>query len=165
MPSLYDKLMEKTAQQTPASKAGDKPAEQNQQSPTSVEKAEAPPIEQPKTRIVHKKERDTTTPRHRNTNHDTMIPSNHDTMTPVNEDEMLESLRKSAKQIGKEAATQRLTLEEKNALKAIEFTYGQQGIITSKNEILRIATNYILWDYKHNGEHSILAKVLKRLNS
>ena len=77
---------------------------------------------------------------------------------------MLESVRKAVKQIGKEPATQRLTLEEKQALRAIEFTYAQQGITTSGNEIIRVGMNFILKDYQKNGENSILAKVLKRLN-
>ena len=78
---------------------------------------------------------------------------------------MLEAVRKAVKQIGKEPATQRLTLEEKKALRAIEFTYAQQGIMTSGNEIIRIGMNFILKDYQKNGENSMLAKVLKRLNS
>ena len=78
---------------------------------------------------------------------------------------MLEAVRKAVKQIGKEPATQRLTLEEKKALRVIEFTYAQQGIMTSGNEIMRVGMNFILKDYQKNGENSILAKVLKRLNS
>ena len=96
---------------------------------------------------------------------DTTIPSNHDTTIPTTEEQMLEAVRKAVKQVGKEPATQRLTLEEKKALKAIEFTYGQQGIITSGNEIIRIGMNYALQDYQKHGENSILAKVLKCLNS
>ncbi len=126
--------------------------------PTSPPDDELQQQEQPKTH-------DTVIPRYHETNVDTTIPSNHDTMVPTTEDEMLEAVRKAVKQVGKEAATQRLTLEEKNALKAIEFTYGQQGIITSGNEIIRIGMNYALKDYQKNGENSILAKVLKRLNS
>jgi hypothetical protein len=44
-------------------------------------------------------------------------------------------------------------------------TYKRQGIRTSENEITRIAINYIIAEYKQNGEESILAKILKRLNS
>jgi len=96
--------------------------------------------------------------------HDTVIPSNHDTMTPLSEADMVEAVRKAVKQIGKEPATQRLTIEEKQALDAIEYSYKRQGIKTSGNEIIRIATNYIVRDYRKNGEHSILARVLHRLN-
>ena len=111
------------------------------------------------------KANDTVIPRYHDTVVDTMIPSNRDTTIPETEEEMLEAVRKAVKQIGKEPATQRLTLEEKKALRAIEFTYGQQGILTSGNEIIRIGMNYALKDYQKNGENSIIAKVLKRLNS
>src|SRR5690349_11641441 len=67
--------------------------------------------------------------------HETVIPSNHDTTTPDKEDELLEKARKAVKQIGKEAATHRFTLEEKNNLADIEYTYRRQGIRTSENEI------------------------------
>jgi hypothetical protein len=108
---------------------------------------------------------DTTIPRHHDTKHGIMTPSDHDTMIPPTEDEIVEEVRKAVRQIGKEPATQRLTLEEKQALNDIEYSYKRQGIKTSGNEIIRIATNYIVRDYQQNGENSILAKVLKRLNS
>src|SRR5579864_4687425 len=104
---------------------------------------------------------DTTIPKH----HDTAVPNNHDTTVSPGDDGMIEEVRRAVKQVGKEPATQRLTLEEKQTLRSIEFTYGQQGFITSGNEILRIATNYILRDYQKNGENSILAKVLRSLNA
>ena len=97
--------------------------------------------------------------------HDTMTPRNRDTMTPSSERELLEEVRKAVKQVGKEAATQRLTLEEKQLIADIEYTYQRQGIRTSGNEIMRIATNYIIRDYRKNGENSVLAKILKQLNS
>jgi hypothetical protein len=104
---------------------------------------------------------DTMTPRH----HDTVIPRNHDTTTPGDGKEVLEVVRKAVKQIGKEAATHRFTLEEKNHLADIEYTYKRQGIRTSENEITRIAINYFIEDYRQNGEESLLAKILKRLNA
>jgi hypothetical protein len=125
--------------------------------PTPLPYENSQPQEQPNTP-------DTMIPRYHDTNVDTTIPSNHDTTVPQTEDEMLEAVRKAVKQIGKEPATQRLTLEEKQALRAIEFTYAQQGITTSGNEIIRVGMNFIVKDYQKNGENSILAKVLKRLN-
>ena len=117
-----------------------------------------PPLPQQKESIVENS--DTVIPRY----HETMIPSNHDTMIPLSEEAMIEAVRKAVKQIGKEPATQRLTLEEKQALDDIEYSYKRQGIKTSGNEIIRIATNYIVRDYRQNGENSILAKVLNSLN-
>ena len=134
----------------PASTEEDKQGEQ----PGSI------PIEK-KPLAKQKVRRDTMTPR----NHDTTVSRNHDTMTPLPEVDVFEVVRKAVKQIGKEAATHRFTLEEKNLLADIEYTYKRRGIRTSENEITRIAINYVIAEYKQNGEESILAKILKRLNS
>jgi hypothetical protein len=104
---------------------------------------------------------DTVIPRH----HDTMTPRNHETMVPGEEQDIFETVRKSVKQIGKEAATHRFTLDEKNQLADIEYTYKRHSIRTSENEITRIAINYFIEDYRNNGEASLLAKILKRVNS
>jgi hypothetical protein len=113
------------------------------------------------TSFIPSKQREVTIPRY----HNIMRPSNHDTTTPFPEDELLEEVRKAVKQVGKEAATQRLTLGEKQLLADIEYGYKRQGIRTSGNEIMRIATNYIIRDYRKNGETSVLAKIIKQLNS
>jgi hypothetical protein len=97
--------------------------------------------------------------------HDTMIPRNHDTTVSDNDNDIFEMARKAVKQVGKEAATHRFTLEEKNLLADIEYSYRRQGIRTSENEITRIAINYFAQEYRKNGENSLLAKILKLLNS
>jgi hypothetical protein len=117
-------------------------------------------ITSPSSNTLLKKD-DTMIPRH----HDTVVSLNHDTTTPQDDYNIFELVRKSVKQIGKEAATHRFTLEEKNELADIEYTYKRQGIRTSENEITRIAINYFIEDYRQNGEQSLLAKILKRLNS
>ena len=99
-------------------------------------------------------------PRH----HDTMVPRYHDTTTPRYHDTTTEAIRKAVKQIGKEAATHRYTEVEKKAIASIIFTYKNQGVFTSENEISRIAVNFIIEDFDENGEKSILAKCLKALN-
>ena len=105
--------------------------------------------------------KDTMIPRY----HDTVEPIHHDTTVPLSETDTIEEIRKVVKQIGKESATQRLTTDELQRLKDVVYTYDRQGIITTKNEIIRIATNYILLDFRKNGENSVVAKVLKKLNS
>ena len=95
---------------------------------------------------------DTTTPRYR----DTTVSRYHDTI--------IEAIRKAVKQIGKEAATHRFTVAEKQEIANIVFTYKNQGVYTSENEISRVAINFIIADYKENGEESVLAKALKALN-
>jgi hypothetical protein len=133
-------------------------------SPTSQSVVEEPksvkikePLHVPQKEVSY----DTVVPRY----HDTVKPLHHDTTVPLAEEDMIEVIRKGVKQIGKEPATQRLTLEEKQQLKDIEYAYGRQGIKTTGNEIIRIATNFIVLDYQKNGENSILGKVLQKLNS
>jgi hypothetical protein len=98
------------------------------------------------------------------TNNDTVIPRHHATMISLDQDSITESIRKALKHLGKEAATYRFTQEEKKALADIVYTYKGQGIRTSENEITRIAINYLVENYKQDGENSILARVIKRLN-
>lgn len=97
--------------------------------------------------------------------HETKQPSNHDTTVSRYHDTIIELLRKTVKVIGKEAATHRFTVEEKKAIKKIVFTYEDQGILTSENEITRIAVNYLIEDYRQNGKSSLLDRVLKALNT
>ena len=123
------------------------------------------PLSFPPTSLSQETPHDTVIPRYHDTMNDTMTPSNHDTMIPKKEDEVLETVRKAVKQLGREPATQRLTIEEKQALRDIEYTYSSQSIQTSSNEIIRISLNFVLADYRLNGENSILAKVLRKLNS
>ncbi len=77
----------------------------------------------------------------------------------------IEKLRTAVKQLGKEAATHRFTVEEKRALKSIAFEYANKDVITSENEITRIAVNFLLDDYRVNREKSLLARVLDGLNT
>lgn len=110
---------------------------------------------------VQESTRDTAIPRH----HATMLPRHHDTTPQDQEASIGETVRKAVKQVGKEAATHRFTLAEKNMLADIEYRYKRQGIRTSENEITRIAMNYFVEDYRQNGENSLLATILKKLNS
>ena len=118
-----------------------------------VQKVEPVKIKKPK---VQKLEQ----PSHR----DTMIPSNHDTVVSRYHDTIIELVRKSVKEFGKEAATHRFTLEEKRAVAAIIYTYKNKGLKTSENEIARISVNFIIEDYRENGENSIFHKILEALN-
>jgi hypothetical protein len=133
-----------------------------------------PPSPKPKPKAKAKKEESKPTDTMIPSNRDTTIPRYHDTKvsryqnTTVSmeyDEDIIEIIRKGVKQIGKEPATQRLTVKEKQDLKEIEFNYLKEGIRTNANEIIRIATNYIVNDYKNNGENSILHKVIKKLNS
>jgi hypothetical protein len=112
---------------------------------------------------VSKKERvhDTTQP----SNHDTVVSRHQDTTTAFVNDATIELVRKAVKEFGKEAATHRFTNTEKKELADLIYTYKNQGIRTSENEVTRIAVNFIVEDYKENGENSVLHKILEALNS
>ena len=103
-------------------------------------------------------------PRH----HAIMPSSNHaimpSFMTSRRHDAIIEIVRKTVKVIGKEPSTHRLTPEEKKAIIDIVYSYKSRGIKTSENEIARIAIDFLVKEYKENGENSILHKVIKALN-
>jgi hypothetical protein len=105
--------------------------------------------------------RDTKQPRH----HETKQLSNHDAKQPIDQAEMVETIRSAVKQLGEKAATYRFTAGEKKALADIVYTYKSAGLKTSENEITRIAVNYLIEDYRRNGQMSLLATVLERLKS
>lgn len=133
--------------------------------PQGPQAEKASPIPSPTPAASSPPSNDTTIPRYR----DTVIPRHHDTtVSPTanpNPLSPIEYARRAVKQLGKEAATHRFTVEEKRALKAIERDYEERGVRTSENEITRIAINYILQDYQSNKTRSILARVLEMLHS
>src|SRR4051794_25454102 len=49
--------------------------------------------------------------------------------------EVLQTVRRAVKQLGKEAAIYRFTQDEKKALREIVYTYRERGVKTSENEI------------------------------
>jgi hypothetical protein len=79
------------------------------------------------------------------------------------DDGLINDIRKTVKGLGKEVSFLRLTSEEKNQLVDIVYSYKRQGVKTSENEIHRIAINFLLEDYKANGEASMLARVIEAL--
>jgi hypothetical protein len=104
----------------------------------------APPRGTPQSRLAKPRKNDTVIPRHHDTTVSTMQPRNHDTVISHVDYDIFDVVRKAVKRIGKEAATHRFTLDEKNLLADIEYTYKRQGIRTSENEITRIAINYFI---------------------
>ena len=78
----------------------------------------------------------------------------------------LETIRKIVKNPGKEDVLYvRLTKEEKDKLADVSYTYKRQGIRTSDNEVVRVAINALLEDYKTNGANSLLALVIASLHA
>jgi hypothetical protein len=95
----------------------------------------------------------------------TMPPSNHDIVIPRDHETMHEDIRKAMKAFGKEAATHRFTITEKQELAEIIYAYKQLGVRTSENEITRIAINFIIKEYQLDKEESTLDTILKLLNN
>lgn len=111
-------------------------------------------------KVAKARNRDTTVSRH----HDTMPSRQHDTTASSISGDEVDIIRKAVKEFGKEAATHRFTKAEKKEIADLIYTYKNRGIKTSENEITRIAVNFIIKDYKENGENSILHIILKVLN-
>ena len=72
-----------------------------------------------------------------------VTPRNRDAVTPRYHDTIIELVRKAVKEFGKEAATHRFTMGDKKSIADIIYSYKSQGIMTSENEITRIAVNFI----------------------
>jgi hypothetical protein len=126
-----------------------------------AETAEPVKVEKPKRKkVVIPSNHDTVIPRH----HDTMPASNQESMQPQIHGVVIDLIRKAVKEVGKEAATHRFTITEKKELADLIYTYKNRGIKTTENEIARISVNFIVEDYKVNGENSVLHKILKVLN-
>jgi hypothetical protein len=122
----------------------------------------APEVKEKK--VVVKKEKPIEVKTETPSNHDTTTPRYHDTTVSRYHDTIIELVRKAVKEFGKEAATHRFTLAEKKAIADIIYTYKNEGIKTSENEIARIAVNFLIEDYRENGVNSVLDKALKALN-
>lgn len=96
--------------------------------------------------------------------HDPLKPSYPVTNAQYYDDALVKEIRKRVKDFGKEAATYRLTEEEKRKLYDLVYRYKLRDIRTSENEITRIAINFILDDYQLNNKASILNRVIEALN-
>lgn len=77
---------------------------------------------------------------------------------------ILENVRKGLRSFGKEAATHRFTLMEKEAITDLIYNFSKLGIRTNENEITRIAVNFILEDFKENENTSILTRIIAMVN-
>ncbi len=79
--------------------------------------------------------------------------------------ELVETVRRVVKTLGKEVSFVRLTAAEKEELGELIYAFKQQGVKTTENEINRIAINVILADHRANGDASLLTRVLAALRA
>ena len=118
------------------------------------------------TSVINDKPRksDTTVSRQHATKTPHMAPSHRDATVSRHPDKFVDHIRKTVREIGKEAATHRFTVAEKRAINEVVHRYNQQGIKTSENEVARIAINFILSDHESAGKDSVLDQVIRKLN-
>jgi len=87
----------------------------------------------------------------------------------IEKHDSIEAIRKTVKQVGKEVFFIRVSPAEKYTLGSIVYSFNEiyrgEGRKTSENEIGRIGLNFLLEDYRENGNNSILARVLAALNA
>jgi len=86
-----------------------------------------------------------------------------------NPHDFIEAIRRTVKQVGKEALFVRLSAAEKRQLSSLVYKFNEmyrgEGRKTSENEVSRVGLNWLLEDYQASGEHSMLARVLALLNA
>lgn len=81
------------------------------------------------------------------------------------DDRVIETVRKTVKTVGQEAAFLRVTHEEKQRLADVAYSFKRKGIRTSENELVRIGLNFLLLDHRDSGKESVLERVLAALNA
>lgn len=76
-----------------------------------------------------------------------------------------DSVRRAIKWPGKESAPLRITRPELDRLKAAVRYFEDKGYLTDRTQLIRVALNYMLDDFEHNGDKSFLAEILDRINN
>jgi len=81
----------------------------------------------------------------------------------------VEEIRQIVRWLGRDSSFCRFTAAEKNALKTVIEVQRRRGIRTTENEVVRIALNWLLADFREHeqkrGKKSVLAQVLAALNA
>jgi len=83
-------------------------------------------------------------------------PHHHATAAASDQDTMAATIQTNLMEIGKEAATYRLTRNEKKKIAEIIYSLKVRNIRITENEIMRIALNALLYDYEKDKSKSIL---------
>ena len=138
----------------------------NIQPPINVEKSSRKPIPNQASSPIYlpaKKKNDTVD--RSESNHASIDAS---TLAYV-QDDIVETVRKTVKQVGRDTLYVRLTADEKHQVASVVYAlnevYRGESRKTSENEIGRIGVNFLLEDHKVNGKQSVLARVLAALHA
>jgi PAB1-binding protein PBP1 len=88
-------------------------------------------------------------------------PHHHATTIASDQDTMVATVQTNLMEIGKEAATYRLTRNEKKKIAEIVYSLKMKNIRITENEIIRIALNALLYDYEKDKSESILKNYIQ----
>jgi hypothetical protein len=89
----------------------------------------------------------------------------HAAMTPRYHDSMIAIIARSVRDVGKEVSTYRLTQQEKTALVEIIYHYRMRNCRLSENEIVRIAINLLIEDYKNDKKSCMLSRIAEAMKA
>ncbi len=88
-------------------------------------------------------------------------PRHRATTAASDQDTMVVTIQTNLMEIGKEAATYRLTLNEKKKIAEIVYSLKMKNIRITENEIMRIALNALIYDYEKDKSKSILKNYIQ----
>ena len=80
-------------------------------------------------------------------------------------DDIIATIVKSMRAVGKEGCTYRLTQREKTALIEIIYHFRMRNCRLSENEIARIAINFLIEDFKANKNDCLLRSIIDSMHS
>ena len=87
-------------------------------------------------------------------------PRNHDTVVSSNHDTIISSINEGIQEIGRVAATYRLTKWEKEHLQDLIYHFRKESVKVSENSLIRISINYIINDHEVSKKRSIISRIL-----
>jgi hypothetical protein len=101
----------------------------------------------------------------RTSGHQDSAPARRRDATPDKPGDRVTTLGSAVQELGTRRTTIRFSRPEKTALKEIIHTYDRRDIRTTENELTRIAVNWLVEDYREQGERSVLAQVVAQLQA
>src|SRR5947209_4039299 len=90
--------------------------------------------------------------------------SKHASSHASNRASIIDIVRKTLRETGKEVLYVRLTVTEKAQVRDVAYALERRGTKMSETEIGRIAVDFLLQDYERNRENSVLLQVIDALN-
>jgi len=80
-------------------------------------------------------------------------------------DDIMPTVAKAMREVGKEGCTYRLTQREKTALIEIIYHFRMRNCRLSENEIARIAINFLIEDFKTRKNDCLIRRIIDIMQS